>query len=596
MRRPVGDAGIAFGRPWLAAIVRGGKRQQVHLRADREIVVQRDVERHAETVDQRPRIHIHADQVMHVRARNRGGAQHCDEIVQPFRGQRQQWAGMQRRHGQRRPARRVVQQQHVGAAFQPSDQLVDVPLHPATELVRQHQHHRQVHLAEQGGGDGEAERRHRVRLDVTVDEPGVIRIAPGEGVHRLGLALVLGGAEADPAFVEHERVAGQTVRPAALAGAHAEVVFLAVAAAERLGVEAADRVQRGTADIHAGADRGRDRDAASGIHRAAGGIDRSEVEAERQRPGLVARVTADRRVVGERRCRCHLRRRVGLRCQPPEPARRHLGITVQQRYVMPAGRLDAAIRRRDEAEVAAVAQHGDAPCRRQGIEPRGQVCLRRVVVHHDHPSVRPIRIGQHALQAAPRFIQAAIGGNDHVHLHIGGAGKWGCCRRQVIGNVHHRLSGPAAGLAKKYVVQQRVAGGLGMLVGIPGGVEPRMRIAQLGGAGDHVVQQRRTASGGDVRIALEVAPAVEPAVGIAPLRGTPLKKMCHRLQAAGRHIRVARQVPLGIEEPGQDLLEFPQARLVRRRRSGRHQKMVLTNDATPAALPTSGNRGGDTAS
>ena len=242
---------------------------------------------------------------MHVRARHRGGAQHRDEIVQPFRRQRQQRAAMQRRHATApsrassacssstlaRPASRATSSSMCRCTPPPS--WCDSISTTGRSM-----------LAEQGGGHREAERRHRVRLDVLCDDPGVVRIAPGERVHAPRPALVLAGAEADRAFVEHERVAGQTVRPAALAGAHAEVVFLAIAAAERLGVEAADLVQRGTADIHAEADRGRHRDAAPGIHRAARGIDRSEVEAERQRPALVARIAADRRVVGERRDRC----------------------------------------------------------------------------------------------------------------------------------------------------------------------------------------------------------------------------------------------------------------------------------------------------
>ena len=188
----------------------------------------------------------------------------------------------QRRHRQRGAARGRFQQQAIGLARGALDQVQDMPPHAAAQIVRQHQDGRPIGAAEQLHGDGEAVRPRRVELHMLCHQSRVVRIALRAA---RTMALLRGrrraGAEAHRALVIDEGVAGQQMPPAARAGTQAEIVLLAVAAAERLDVEQADLGQRRAADIHAEADRGRQLDAASGIRRAAGGIQLGHAEAER---------------------------------------------------------------------------------------------------------------------------------------------------------------------------------------------------------------------------------------------------------------------------------------------------------------------------
>ena len=201
--------------------------------------------------------------------------------------------------------------------------------------------------------------------------------------------------------------------PAVLGGAQAEIVFLAIAAAERLGVEAADLVQRGTADIHAEADRRRHLDAAAGIHRAAGGIDRVEVLAERQR-------ARPRRSDSRRSSRCwrtaRPRRCAAPHRRVPRAGAASRGGTSVSLFSSATSWVPAASMPRlaeaTKPRLRRLRSSGDAAGRRQSVEPGGQGGFRRAVVDHDHPPGRAIRIGQHALQAAPGFLQAAIGRDD----------------------------------------------------------------------------------------------------------------------------------------------------------------------------------------
>ena len=89
--------------------------------------------------------------------------------------------------------------------------------------------------------------------------------------------------------------------PAALGGAQAEIVFLAIATAKRLGVERADIPERGAADIHAEPDGGRDLHPAAAINGAAHLVERVDRQAECRGTAPKGRVAADRGIVRERR-------------------------------------------------------------------------------------------------------------------------------------------------------------------------------------------------------------------------------------------------------------------------------------------------------
>src|SRR5579862_9820239 len=104
--------------------------------------------------------------------------------------------------------------------------------------------------------------------------------------------------EAHRAFVENEDIGRNDVAPAGLGGAQAEVVLLAVTAAESLVVEQSDRVEARTPDVHAEADRGRQVFAARGIDRCEKPIERGQPEPSRNAGGpTLERIRANGRLV-----------------------------------------------------------------------------------------------------------------------------------------------------------------------------------------------------------------------------------------------------------------------------------------------------------
>ena len=158
--------------------------------------------------------------------------------------------------------------------------------------------------------------------------------------------------------------------PAAGGGAQAEIVFLAVAAAERsasnrpTSSSAARRIymQKPTVVGHLDT---------AGRRWPRGSP--SSVPTGRPKAGCRPRcgIAADRRVVGERRDRGDPRLRIGVSRQPGEPAGRHLGVAVQQRRrrARRPPRIPA-LRGCDEAEIAPVAQQHDASGRLQRCRAR----------------------------------------------------------------------------------------------------------------------------------------------------------------------------------------------------------------------------------
>src|SRR5271156_3243056 len=92
------------------------------------------------------------------------------------------------------------------------------------------------------------------------------------------LSLPRRRSKTDVALMEHIGVAGQHVAPAAYARPQAEIVLLAIALPERLGIEETHIVQCRPADVHAEPDRGRHLDTAPDIHRPAHRIDGLHVE------------------------------------------------------------------------------------------------------------------------------------------------------------------------------------------------------------------------------------------------------------------------------------------------------------------------------
>jgi hypothetical protein len=158
--------------------------------------------------------------------------------------------------------------------------------------------------------------------------------------------------------MQDESVAGEQMDPPLCGGPQAEVILLAIAVTEGLGVEEADRVQAVAPYVHREADRGRQLHCAATIDAPEGRVQRREVAPERQRSplqGLQGGITADRGVVGEGCDGADALPAMGVRHQPAEPAFRRLGIAVQQHDVVPAGCLHATVDAAHDAEILRVA-------------------------------------------------------------------------------------------------------------------------------------------------------------------------------------------------------------------------------------------------
>ncbi len=241
--------------------------------------------------------------------------------------------------------------------------------HTAAHIVGQHQYGRQIGPTEQLHGDSEAIRSGCIDFDMLRDQPCIAGIALAKQLHGPPSRGGRIGAEADGTLVVDEGVAGQEMLPAPRARTQAEVVLLAISPPERIGIEQAKFSQRCTADVHAEADRGGERDAAPSVRGLTGGVQFGHAETECGRTTCDAWIAADRGVVGERRNRRHPRHRIGVAGQPSQPAMRYLGVVVEQHNVVATGRLDADIHRCDETPVASVAQQFDASFLCQIIEP-----------------------------------------------------------------------------------------------------------------------------------------------------------------------------------------------------------------------------------
>ncbi len=454
-------------------------------------------------------------------------------------------------HRQGGATRGGAEQQDIGRGAEPRHQVVDMPLHAAAELVRDHQQVRLARGAQQCRGDREAGRPGGIAPDMPVDQAGVVGIARHQRIEAAPLPARGGRAEADIALVVHVGVAGQQVAPAAHGGAQAEIILLAVAAAECLAIEHADVVQRRAADVHAEADRGRHLDGAPGVHRAAGGVDRLHVEAEGGRDAGDGGIAADRRVVGKRRDRGDARHRIGLRGKPAQPAVRHHRVAVEQRDIVRRGGLHAAIDRADEAEIARIVQQRDGAGLRQRPQPGDQLRFGRAVFDHDHLARRAVGIGQHGLQAVPRLPQSAIDGDDDVDRDPVRTRRRQHGRGQERGDVERLLGRPAAARADPEVMQHRVVGGFRMHLGVVGGIEMRVRIAQFAGAPGQVVQQRGIAGRRDVGVAGIIPGAVEEAVRIASLVRAIQDVMGQRIMVDRAQLGVPLQIPRDVENRAQ---------------------------------------------
>ncbi len=548
MTRAIGNAGVAAGLVRLPAILPVEMRQQVHLRANQEPVMHREIERNAEAADHVTQVEVKPHHVMHMHPRHTGRCEHADQRIGALGRDRRAAVARQGGRGDQGTALGRLQQQQVGPPAQALGQDFDVAVHAAAESVGDEQDHRQAGAAIQFGGQGEAGRLGRPAQDVALDHGR--KLGPAHGERRLsgGTGLARAAAEAGFRLVMDIGVAGEHVPPAPRGGTQAEITLLAVAAAERLGIESADLVQCRALDIHAEADGGRHAHPPARVGGPRRRVDHFGLQPERGRTAGNGRIAADRGVVRPGRDRGDPILGIGVSGKAGEPSRRHLGIAVEQRDIGPPGLRHGAIDRGDEAQVAFVAQQRDAAGPRLPGKPGRERGLRRGIVDDDDPARRPLGVSQHGGDAAPRLGKSSVARDDDIHPHAGGTGWRASGRGQESRVVERGFGGEAEPPADEHVEDERIRSRLRMPLRVEDGIETRMRVAQLSSADAQVMEQRVHARGRDIGVSLAIPGAVEERVRVAAFGQAVERVVLQRIKAGVRQVGVFGEVEGGVED------------------------------------------------
>ena len=192
-------------------------------------------------------------------------------------------------------------------------------------------------------------------------------------------------AKAHVAFMIDEGVAGQRCRQPLARRPHTEIILLAVAPAERLGVEQSDVAERVAADVHAEADGGGHLHSAAAIRFTARRIHRRRASAPAA-SGRLARWGSCRSSRCSRRATTEAMRGSAWAWRRQSAAASLAGppcrCSAARRRAL-SGRLHPAIDRDDEAEISPVADQPDAPVAFTRSSQRGQLGVGRAVVQHD---------------------------------------------------------------------------------------------------------------------------------------------------------------------------------------------------------------------
>ncbi len=227
-------------------------------------------------------------------------------------------------------------------------QLHRLPCARGTACRQSHPPPRQFHI------DGLAEARRRVRGDEGLHRSCILRMQPSHGRSRSRHERSALVAETDPARVEHEGVGAQHVAPARLCRPPAEIVLLTITPPEFTGVEHPHLVEAGATDVHAETDCGRQVEVLASVDLRENAVEFTQ--SDRRKRVLVAepRITADGRVVGERRRSRDVGTATDTATQPVQPVVGDLGIAVEQHHIAPRVQAHAAVDAGDEAEIARI--------------------------------------------------------------------------------------------------------------------------------------------------------------------------------------------------------------------------------------------------
>jgi hypothetical protein len=89
-----------------------------------------------------------------------------------------------------------------------------------------------------------------------------------------------------------------------------------------------------------------------------------------------------------------------------------------------------------------------------------------------------------------------------------------------------------------------------MTIGIEGRIEARMGVAQLGRTAGDVMQDRRHAGCGNIRILRAVPGGAEERIGIAAFGSAVVDVVGQRIDTGAPHVRIFVQIPVAIDQRG----------------------------------------------
>ena len=220
--------------------------------------------------------------------------------------------------------------------------------------------------------------------------------------HRRLDEAVLFAAEAGGTLVEDIGMGGDEILPPGLHRAHAEIIFLAIAARESLFVEQTDMIHQITTDIEAKAIAGRHVDRFGDLGE---GDDPLGPVVMAHIVGLGIDDIGDRegeaaRIVAHRRHRARLGRAEGDLAHAVDPAVMDDRVAVEQQDIVTLGPADAAIDGAGIAHILRVHEQVEAGMAGEAIQQRLHQFVAAAIIDHQHAITGEIGFRQHRGQAA----------------------------------------------------------------------------------------------------------------------------------------------------------------------------------------------------
>src|ERR1700689_1707884 len=98
------------------------------------------------------------------------------------------------------------------------------------------------------------------------------------------------------------------------------------------------------------------------------------------------------------------------------------------------------------------------------------------------------------------------------------------------------------------MIEQRIAGGLRMLISVPNCVEVGVWIPEFRCAGLQIMQQRMNPADAHIRVTLDVLVTVKEWVGVTPFAEAAPDEVRDWREIAGENVGIALEIPIRIEK------------------------------------------------